>query len=110
MNAAEHPGPLEPYVDAAMAGQVRAAVRPGAELCIIVPTFNERDNVAELIARLKSCLENRSWEVMFVDDDSPDGTAELIRELAAAARHPSVPAGAGARVAGAPGTTEREGL
>ncbi len=84
MNAAEPRGPLEPYIDDAMAEQVRAAVRPGAELCIIVPTFNERDNVAELIGRLKSCLENFSWEVMFVDDDSPDGTADVVRELAAA--------------------------
>ena len=55
----------------------------GSELSIIVPTFNERDNVAELTGRLDQCLEHRSWEVIFVDDDSPDGTADLVRELAA---------------------------
>src|SRR5271170_5423233 len=55
----------------------------GPELSIIVPTFNERENVAALTERLKECLRNCSfWEVVFVDDDSPDGTAELIRELA----------------------------
>ena len=49
----------------------------------MVPTFNERDNVAALIERLASCLESRSWEVIFVDDDSPDGTADVVREHAA---------------------------
>jgi len=55
---------------------------PGAELSIIVPTFNERDNVAELIRRLDKCLIPCSWEVIFVDDDSPDGTSEIVRQLA----------------------------
>jgi dolichol-phosphate mannosyltransferase len=59
------------------------AVHSSAELSIIVPTFNERENVAELTDRLRQCLEHRSWEVIFVDDDSPDGTADLVRELAA---------------------------
>jgi dolichol-phosphate mannosyltransferase len=57
-------------------------VRRGPELSIIVPTFNERENVAELIARLVLSLGERRWEVLFVDDDSPDGTAELVREHA----------------------------
>lgn len=55
---------------------------PGAELSIIVPTFNERENVAELIRRLEKCLLHCSWEVIFVDDDSPDGTSEIVRRLA----------------------------
>jgi len=49
----------------------------------VVPTFNERDNVAVLIDRLAACMGNRSWEVIFVDDDSPDGTAQVVREHAA---------------------------
>jgi len=53
-----------------------------AQLCIVVPTFNERDNVAELVRRLERCLQGCRWEVMFVDDDSPDGTATAVRELA----------------------------
>ncbi|MBS0580575.1 MAG: glycosyltransferase family 2 protein [Proteobacteria bacterium] len=56
---------------------------PGPELSIIVPTFNEHDNVAELLRRLRLCLPHGSWEVIFVDDDSPDGTAERVRALAA---------------------------
>jgi len=54
---------------------------PGAELSVIVPTFNERGNVAELVRRLEAALAGRSWEVIFVDDDSTDGTADLVREL-----------------------------
>jgi len=84
MNAAEHQRPLEPQLDDALPSAGRAAARSGPEVSIIVPTFNERENVAELIARLNVCLEGRSWEVIFVDDDSPDGTAALVRELGAA--------------------------
>ncbi len=53
-----------------------------AELSVIVPTFNERENLAELVKRLASVLDGLAWEVIFVDDDSPDGTAALARELA----------------------------
>ncbi|MFL6713837.1 MAG: glycosyltransferase family 2 protein [Sulfurifustis sp.] len=53
-----------------------------AELSIVVPTFNERDNVQELVARLDRCLAGRAWEVIFVDDDSPDGTAAHVRRIA----------------------------
>src|SRR4051812_21701045 len=52
------------------------------ELAVVVPTFNERANVAELVERLDACLAGLAWEVVFVDDDSPDGTAEAVRELA----------------------------
>jgi dolichol-phosphate mannosyltransferase len=51
------------------------------ELSVIVPTFNEGDNVAEVVARLERCLAGYAWEVIFVDDDSPDGTAALVRRL-----------------------------
>ena len=53
-----------------------------AELTIVVPTFNERDNVMEIVQRLDPCLRGYAWEVVFVDDDSPDGTADRIREMA----------------------------
>jgi dolichol-phosphate mannosyltransferase len=52
------------------------------ELSVIVPTFNERDNVHELVKRLRETLTGIAWEVVFVDDNSPDGTAETVRELA----------------------------
>jgi len=39
------------------------------ELSVIVPTFNERDNVAEIVQRLEASLSGNAWEVIFVDDD-----------------------------------------
>jgi dolichol-phosphate mannosyltransferase len=51
-----------------------------AELAVIVLTFNERENAGPLIARLKEAL-GIEWEVVFVDDDSPDATAELCRQI-----------------------------
>ena len=54
----------------------------GAKLSIIVPTYNEGGNVNELIKRLDKSLGGISWEVIFVDDNSPDGTANLARKIA----------------------------
>ena len=52
------------------------------QLSVVVPTFNERDNVTELYRRLAATLEDIQWEVVFVDDNSPDGTWEELRILA----------------------------
>ncbi|PAX09777.1 dolichol monophosphate mannose synthase [Sphingomonas lenta] len=52
------------------------------ELAVVVPTFNERGNVPLLVEQLEAALQGVAWEVVFVDDDSPDGTAEAARELA----------------------------
>ncbi|WP_374296369.1 glycosyltransferase family 2 protein [Sphingomonas sp.] len=51
------------------------------ELAVVIPTFNERANVPVLIARLDQALAGRRWEAIFVDDDSPDGTADAARAL-----------------------------
>ncbi len=53
-------------------------------LSVIVPCFNERANVRPLVARLDAALRGLPWEVVFVDDDSPDGTADEARRVAAA--------------------------
>lgn len=55
---------------------------PSPELSVIVPTFNEQENIRELVKRLSAALAGIAWEVIFVDDDSPDGTAALVREVA----------------------------
>jgi dolichol-phosphate mannosyltransferase len=47
----------------------------------VVPTFKEAENVPLLIERLDRALANLNWEVVFVDDDSPDGTADVVRAL-----------------------------
>jgi dolichol-phosphate mannosyltransferase len=52
------------------------------EISIVVPTFSEAENIAELYARVSAVLGSESWELIFVDDDSPDGTADLARRLA----------------------------
>lgn len=54
------------------------------ELAVVIPTFNERANVPRLVAALDTALEGRSWEAIFVDDNSPDGTSDAVRELAQA--------------------------
>lgn len=50
-------------------------------LSVIIPTYNESDNVAPMVARLEEVLCGISWEVMFVDDDSPDNTSALVRDI-----------------------------
>lgn len=62
---------------------LRAPANRAPELAVIVPTFNERTNIGELLRRLCAVLEGVAFEIVVVDDDSPDGTAELVRELAA---------------------------
>jgi dolichol-phosphate mannosyltransferase len=55
----------------------------GAELTVVAPTFNERANIARLVEKLDATLAGVAWEVIFVDDNSPDGTAALVKEIAA---------------------------
>jgi dolichol-phosphate mannosyltransferase len=58
-----------------------SATRDGIDLSIIVPTFNEAGNIAELIRRVDACLVGTRWEMLVVDDDSVDGTADLVAEI-----------------------------
>lgn len=53
------------------------------QLSVVVPCYKERANVRPLVAALDAALAGRRWEVIFVDDDSPDGTSAEIRALAA---------------------------
>jgi len=52
------------------------------ELCVVIPVLNERDNIAPMVARLEAVLAGVDWEVMFVDDDSSDGTPNAVRDAA----------------------------
>jgi len=52
------------------------------ELTVVVPTFKERANVPILFEKLKAVLSHIEWEVLYVDDHSPDGTADVIRSIA----------------------------
>jgi dolichol-phosphate mannosyltransferase len=62
--------------------EVLPTAEPGPTLSVIVPTRNERDNIVPLYKALSTALVKVDWEVVFVDDDSTDGTPELIRWLA----------------------------
>jgi dolichol-phosphate mannosyltransferase len=63
------------------------AARPAVEampalLSIVIPTFNEAQNIREIIARLDRTLAGIAWEAIFVDDNSPDGTAAAAKAVA----------------------------
>lgn len=58
-------------------------VELAVELSVVVPTFQERGNVAELVRRLDLALAGIAWEAIFVDDNSPDGTAAAVKEISA---------------------------
>src|ERR1700682_3437498 len=71
MNEAIRPGPESPP---------QAIATP--QLSVIVPPFNERDNVTTLFRRLEAALSGVNWEVIFVDDNSPDHTWDVVRGVA----------------------------
>lgn len=50
-------------------------------LSIIIPTYNEKDNVTPLIEKIHSVMSSYDYEIVFIDDDSKDGTAEAIHKL-----------------------------
>jgi dolichol-phosphate mannosyltransferase len=52
------------------------------DLAVVIPTYNERENVPRVVEALSRALAAVEWEAIFVDDHSPDGTAGLVRELA----------------------------
>jgi len=53
------------------------------ELCIVVPVLNERDNIAPLVDAVRAAMGDVAWEIMFVDDNSRDGTRAAITAIAA---------------------------
>jgi dolichol-phosphate mannosyltransferase len=52
------------------------------KLSVVIPTFSERDNVTTLFRRLEKTLAGIPFEAIFVDDNSPDGTWQILRALA----------------------------
>ncbi|MGL3822410.1 glycosyltransferase [Sphingopyxis sp. R3-92] len=57
------------------------------EVAVVVPTLNEAGNVERLIEKLSVVLAGRGWEVIFVDDNSADGTSDLVRRIGRTSRH-----------------------
>jgi dolichol-phosphate mannosyltransferase len=56
---------------------------PVPELSLIVPTYNESENIVILVERVHKSLADVNYELIVVDDNSPDGTAELAKSLSA---------------------------
>jgi dolichol-phosphate mannosyltransferase len=54
----------------------------GIEVSVVLPTYNERDNILDLIAAIEQHLTPPGWryEVLVMDDSSPDGTADVMRQ------------------------------
>ncbi|MXO59316.1 glycosyltransferase [Altererythrobacter salegens] len=65
---------------AAIAHAAEAAAKP-LELAIVLPTLNEKANIAPMVMRLEQALGPSGWEAVFVDDNSKDGTAEEARRI-----------------------------
>jgi len=59
-----------------------SAIAEPAILTVIIPTFNEQANVESLVAKLRVSLAGIAWQAIFVDDDSPDGTAATVKAIA----------------------------
>ena len=66
------------------------------DVSVILPTYNERDNICDLVESLRTHLDKGSWryELLVVDDNSPDGTADIVRRTYA-----TQPDGSGSEVA-----------
>ena len=61
----------------------RPIVTATPRLTVVVPCYNEAANVAPMVERLDAALAGIAWEAVFVDDDSPDGTASAAKAIAA---------------------------
>ena len=49
-------------------------------LSIVIPTYNERDNIFKILEKLKRVLNSITYEIIFVDDNSPDGTSTVVKD------------------------------
>jgi len=68
---------LDEMIETGSSNQCRTPI-----LAVVVPTYNEAENLPVIVARLEEALAGIDWELIFVDDDSPDGTAGRIRGIA----------------------------
>ncbi|MBI4162589.1 MAG: polyprenol monophosphomannose synthase [Candidatus Aenigmarchaeota archaeon] len=51
------------------------------DISIVLPTYNERENIVNLIPEIAECIKNTNYEIVVVDDNSPDGTAEAAEKF-----------------------------
>lgn len=81
------PGGLDATLPPALAREAEKVAAPAPlpraaiELTVVIPSYCERDNIPELFRRIDAALQGVAWEAVVVDDDSPDGTAEVAKTL-----------------------------
>ena len=75
--------PTGTQVSANSPARPAAAATRALELSVVIPTFKEALNVEPLLAKLAAALTGVTWQAIFVDDDSPDGTAAVVKRVAA---------------------------
>jgi len=63
--------------------EIESVSAGGSDLAIIIPTLNERENIGEMIERIQATLKAMKYEIVVVDDNSSDGTADLAEQYAA---------------------------
>ena len=63
------------------AGEMKAMTDSNLQLAVVLPTYNEHKNIATMVERLDKALTGIAWEVVIVDDNSPDGTSDEARRL-----------------------------
>ena len=57
------------------------------KFAVIIPAFNERENIPLIVERLEKLLPGENWEIVFVDDDSRDGSLDVLMGLARSKPH-----------------------
>ena len=79
--------PGSPVLGAKRRGAMNSTADGAPEVAVIIPTLDECENIPLLLTRLETALAGVRWEAMFVDDDSGDGTADLLRTIARSRRN-----------------------
>lgn len=56
-------------------------IKTDTHVSIVIPTYNENGNIGILLDKIDNCLENIKYEIVVVDDNSTDGTIEIVNKL-----------------------------
>ena len=60
-----------------------SAATPAPDVSLVIPTYDERENIEQLLPQACAVLDGRRYEILVIDDQSPDGTGDAVRAAAA---------------------------